>query len=328
MPGETEGVEVLLGWYKKGARARLERLGLDGRSAILRLEGRNILRPLVAIYDPSDDGDFSEWIEELVEVHKRAGIKFDRVDVWVPPRALEYAMDELSKVRGLGVEIVIRSTRELGSPVGEVSIESDEVPEKRSSLVRATFAPRKERKTTNQVGGGMEITQRMKNVKMTLEEGEDGLPTILREIKETIDQSLKSILEEIRRDKEADLLNRIQELERRVELLEAMIKLLGNQHVAPGAYQPVELNKPRTFKYETTTVPSPDSEIMRGQIEEGERKEGGGASREERQFNIPSTGEKAEPGPPSRAVSEDMLEEVLSNPWVEILRKKGEDVES
>ncbi len=328
MSGDSlEEIEPLLSWYRRTGRVQVESLGLDGRTIILKIEGRRrSIRSLVALYDPSSDGDFSIWLRDLINSHRRAGIEFDRVEIWTSSDMV----DELST--GLeefdeSIDIVIRSLSELGSPV---SFTYTSPPPKERADTRRVHRPslRKEESRTivvverREEGGGKYADPEAK---------EDSLVTILNEIKKTIDQSMKSIVEEVRRGKEIDLLNRIHELEKRVELLEAMIKLLGSQqgianlppdglaarnNVLPRL-EPADLK--RGLKRERSV------ELETTRTREEERREptpGYG-----HQVNIPSTQESGGPEESPTAGSEDILEEILSNPWVEILRRKGENVE-
>ncbi len=84
MPGDNlEEIEPLLSWYEKGADSvKVVSLGLDGRTVLLDIRGKKNIRLLVALYDPSSDGNFSMWLRDLIESHKRAGIEFNRVEFW------------------------------------------------------------------------------------------------------------------------------------------------------------------------------------------------------------------------------------------------------
>ncbi len=159
---------------------------------------------------------------------------------------------------------------------------------------------------------------------------DDSLTAILNEIKRTIDQSMKSIVEEVRKGNEIDLLNKIHELEKRVELLEAMIRLLGQQgtiNLQPAGWvmrnsvlpklEPTEIEN--EYRREQPT----GAEAVRTREEERAESTPG----DSHQVNIPSAQESGGSEEFPTTGSEDILEEILSNPWVEILRRKGEGVE-
>jgi len=323
-----EEIEPLLSWYKRTGRVQVESLGLDGRTVILKIEGkkRNI-RSLVALYDSSLDGDLSTWLRDLIDSHRRAGIEFDRVEIWTSPEMVDDLSAE-SEELGEDIDIVIRSLSELGSPVSPTLT----TPSKERTTSRRARKPslrKEESRTIVVVEERKEHGSRYEEPNRSME---DSLTAILNEIKRTIDQSMKSIVEEVRKGNEIDLLNKIHELEKRVELLEAMIRLLGQQgtiNLPQGGWaarnsvlpklEPTEIKIKSEYRREQPA----GAEAVR--TREEERAES--APRYSHQVNIPYAQESGGSEESPTTESEDILEEILSNPWVEILRKKGEDVE-
>ena len=330
MSGDNlEEIEPLLSWYRRTGHVQVESLGLDGRTIILKIEGRKrSIRSLVALYDPSLDGDLSAWLRDLIDSHRRAGIEFDRVEIWTSPE-MENELPAESEELDESVDIVIRSLSELGSPVTPTITALPSEERKTSRSIRRRPHLRKEESRTIVV---VEKREEHEDSSSEPDRGrEDSLTAILNEIKRTIDQSMKSIVEEVRKGNEIDLLNKIHELEKRVELLEAMIRLLGSQqgpvnlppagwaarNNAPPRMEPTELR--RDLRREQPTEP----EAVRTRGRGGEESALGYGH----QVNIPSGQEGSGSGESPTAGSEDILEEILSNPWVEILRRKGEDIE-
>ncbi|MDK2373241.1 MAG: hypothetical protein QI197_07695 [Candidatus Korarchaeota archaeon] len=329
MPGDNlEEIEPLLSWYRRTGHVQVESLGLDGRTIILKIEGRRgSIRSLVALYDPSLDGDPFIWLRDLINSHRRAGIEFDRVEVWTSPEMvneLSAGSEELDE----SIYIVVRSLSELGSPLSPTPTS---LPSEERATSRRTRRPSLRKEESRTIIVVEERKERGSKYEEPNKSREDSLTAILNEIKRTIDQSMKSIIEEVRKGNEIDLFNKIHELEKRVELLEAMIRLLGSQQGTvnlppagwagrsniPPRLEPTELR--REVKREQSTEP----EAVR--TGEGERVES--ALGYGHQVNIPSTQGSGGSGEPPITGSEDILEEILSNPWVEILSRKGEDVE-
>jgi len=322
-----EEIEPLLSWYKSRVESvQVESLGLDGRTIILKIEGKKgDIRSLVALYDPSLDGDLPTWLRELIESHRRAGIEFDRVEVWTPIEMADEQSIESEEING--VDIVIRSLSEIGSPVSPTPTSLSSGKRTISRKTRRPSLRKEERRTIVVVEERKEHDSKHEEPDRSRE---DSLTAILNEIKRTIDQSMKSIVEEVRKGNEIDLLNKIHELEKRVELLEAMIRLLGQQGTinlpppgwaarnnAPPKLEPAEIR--REFRREQPT----EAEAIRTREEERAESTPGYSH----QVNIPSAQESGGSEEPPTTGSEDILEEILSNPWVEILRRKGEDVE-
>ncbi len=328
MSGDNlEEIEPLLSWYKRTGRVQVESLGLDGRTIILKIEGRKRnIRSLVALYDPSSDGDLSTWLRDLIDSHRRAGIEFDRVEVWTSPGMVD-ELSAKSEELNEGVDIVIRSLSELGSPVSPTLTSP---PSEKRATSRRTRRPSLRKEESRTIVVVEERKERGSKYEEPDRSREDSLTAILNEIKRTIDQSMKSIVEEVRKGNEIDLLNKIHELEKRVELLEAMIRLLGQQGTinlppagwvarnnAPPKPEPAEIK--REFRREQPT----EAEAVRTREEERAESTPGYSH----QVNIPSAQESGGSEESPTTGSEDILEEILSNPWVEILRRKGEDVE-
>lgn len=311
-------IEPLLVWYKRTGYVTVESLGLDSRTVIIKIEGRRgSFNSLVTIYDPSSGAEFSEWLEDLIDSHRRAGIKFDRVEVWVSPERLEESEEESEKI---GANVIVRSLSELGS-AAPLSSRSTEFG--RSAARKEDTPP-----IDHEVERGMNmksISKGEKPVSITVLDGEidspDGvrdLSRALNEIKEVIDRSMRTILDEVRRVNEIDLIRRMSELEKRVELLEAMIRLLGSQRVPT--------NEPSTESIMEHGYHAKQERVTHDPDEQSAPEKEFGATIGEQQVNISSNVE-SRPKWSNPEPSEEVLEEILSNPWVKILSKKGEDVE-
>ncbi len=329
MSGDNlEEIEPLLSWYKRTGHVQVESLGLDGRTIILKIEGRKrSIRSLVALYDPSLDGDLSAWLRDLVDSHRRAGIEFDRVEIWTSSEVADELSAESEEI-DVSIDVVIRSLSELGSPVSPTLTT---LPSEKRAIGRRTRRKPSLRKEESRT---VVVVERREERNDRYPEPdqirEDSLAAILNEIKRTIDQSMRSIIEEVRKGNEIDLLNKIHELEKRVELLEAMIRLLGSQQGT--------VNLPPAWAARNNPPPRMEPTVLRGELKREQPAEpedvgmGGKENAEptlgySHQVNIPSGRESGGSEESQTTGSEDILEEILSNPWVEILRRKGEDIE-
>ncbi len=312
MPGESiYQLETLLGWYKKNlsGKVEFERLGLDGHSALITIRGRRELRLLIITFDPYRDGDFLSWIKSLMLVHKRASIKFDRVEVWVPPRDLRDLQEELDdeiKREGLLAKVTIRSMRDL-YPRDE-SIEINTPKRKNQNRIRTKIRERQDVKRTYQ-----EIKE--KQGKINKEFG-GYMNEIVNELKKAVHESMKSVLLEVKEEEnQLEIMNKLHELEKRVELLEAMIRLLGGQYPDNQFnLHPMDYKQHRIKSHSDNSYSKENAEMIKGHEEI--------KSYQKIEIN------KGAALPPSAQEADEVLKEMLSNPWVEILHKKGEKVES
>lgn len=320
-------IKQLLAWYKRIGNVTVESLGLESGTVIIKLEGRRrSFRSLVTLFDPSSDTDFSDWLKDLIASHKRAGVEFDRVEVWVPPERLDESIRESEK---FGANIVIRSLSEPSFASGLIISERNYKEREGSTLpkyreggekrVTAQFNPNREKSTTNREKSTIVATENNKlNSYNSAEiEKRENINEILNEIKAIIDQSMRTILDEIRRESDTNLVKRIEYLEKRIDVLEAVIKLLGNQGVS--------INEPFTQRMMEPSYVKRD-EVLHGSNDTRISEEEYRVVDETQQSNIPLK-EESEPESSTPSPSEDVLEEILSNPWIEILSEKGGDVE-
>ena len=151
----------------------------------------------------------------------------------------------------------------------------------------------------------------------TTEDEVRSLRAVVDEIREAVKDSIKSALQEVKRQEtQADVLAKLYELEKRIELLEAMIRLIGSG----------SLPAPQREIIPTTPAPTALPHREEGPIEGHEEPRGSPRTDTKTSEDIvkyDSGGRTSESsGPPEG--SENILEEILDHPWVEILREKGE----
>ena len=308
-------LEILLGWYRKNlpGSVKAERLGLDGRSVLITITGRRELKLLVTIFDPFEDVDFFSWARSLIDSHVRAGIHFDRVEVWVPQEEVDEIQDEMDRRIRLGENWLSKMTiRSLSDLSLRQSVEVDEGSIQRKRIKKST---RKEEITLRKEEQIVILEKPKRRTDGLKRSSSEDVEKIVNEIKKVIEDSIKSLLSKVEEKKnEVEIVTKLYELEKRVELLEAMIRLMGSQQYSPNQLsvrmEPSKIQHPRVSEHPK---------------EEKSEKEAIGEIAEEtmHQVNIPQT-----PKPPvSPEGADEVLEEILSNPWVEILRRKGEDVE-
>ncbi len=313
MSGESiYQLETLLGWYRKNlsGEVKFERLGLDGHSALITIRGRRELRLLITTFDPYVDGDFLSWVKSLMLAHKRAGIEFDRVEVWVPPRDLRDLQEELNDEtvkEGLLANVTIRSMIDLHPMEESIGVN---VPK---------------RKDRTHIEKRVKESQNIKRIRQKVEDRREKtdkefnkyVREIVNELKKAVHESMESVLSEVKEERnQLEIMNKLHELEKRVELLEAMIRLLGRQYTPNQLnLQTINTKHPQIESYGSSYHPKEEVKLTKGHEETESYKE----------IEI-NKGEIAVP--PSDQEADEVLREILSNPWVEILRKKGEEVES
>ncbi len=316
MSGESKyQFEALLGWYKKNlsGRVEVERLGLDGHSVLIAIRGRRELKLLITTFDPSEDGDFLIWIRSLIQAHKRAGIEFDRVEVWVPPEDLEDLQEELdngteSEEKWL-TKITIRSVRDLYPSETAAFI----VPKKKEKERNRAVTIR--RQNIEEIHREMRGESQRKSEKL-----EEYMKDVVNELKAALRESMESILSEVKEERnQIEIMNKLHELEKRVELLEAMIKLMGRQFYPLNQPEPVLVvdNKLRMESHSSNIDSKENAKIARNSHEGTITHQGIDINKDKKT------------NPPSDHEADEVFREILNNPWVEILRKKeGENIES
>ncbi len=313
MSGESiYQLETLLGWYRRNlsGEVEFERLGLDGHSALITIRGRRELKLLITTFDPYRDGDFINWIKSLMTAHKRAGIEFDRVEVWMPPRELTDIQEELNdeiKREELLTKVIIRSMGDLypRDELIEVRIPERNIQNRR---IKTKIRERQDAKISLQ-----EIEKRQRK---TDKEFSDYMKDIVNELKMAVRESMKSVLSEVKEERnQLEIMNKLHELEKRVDLLEAMIRLLGGQYPSNQInLQQMSTKQPQIESYSGSSYSERNVEVTE--------------SREETEPYQKIEINKSETAlPPDAQEADEVLREILSNPWVEILREKGEKVE-
>ncbi len=320
MSGESlSHIDVLLQWYTKNipGNIRREKLGLDGYSILISVSGRRELKLLVTMYDPSRDGDFIGWVRSVMDSHTRAGISFDRVEVWVPEDSFKDLQEEVERRYESGEKwlskVIVRNISEITSVKSIQTFSSDVYVSKGAKPQLVSEKPPSPKPPLIVVGSEIHEHKELKKRDINIEK-------LVSELRSVIEDSIKPLIAKIEEKHiEVEILSRLSDLEKRVELLEAVIRLLGSQ--APTnmvRVNRIELPQEETIEAKRAITEEKGSdrseEVML-------RRESYAEVRE--QVNI--LDKDSSPGVPEDA--RDVLEEILNNPWVDILRKKGEDIE-
>ncbi|MEM0016966.1 MAG: hypothetical protein QXJ48_00320 [Candidatus Korarchaeum sp.] len=289
-------------WYRGAGNIRSVKRGLDNRSFIIDLSGRREMRVLAVIYDPSTDDDLQEFVESLLDSYRRARIGFDRLDIWVPAPLYSRAQDLMEEAERRGLSWTSKvSLRSLTAPgdLGNEGIHEGRVASpKRSEGVKGSPNERKP-EPSRELRESKEVSLLIREVGREIGEG----------IARSLEESLRSILSSIDvRRSDSELILRIHELERRIELLESFIRILGN--------------------YGASSVPQIPREVpqVKEQLRPSRIAEEGRSKVEEVSVNIRNV-DKSEEALESSVSTDDLLAEIFNNPWVSILRKKGDHVE-
>lgn len=309
-------LSVVLERYRGAGSLKSVKRGLDDRSFIFEISGRREMRILAVVYDPSSDGNLQEFVEDLMDSYGRAGVDFERLDLWIPESLYRKAQELLEEAERRKWKWS-RSVTLWPLPV-PLSSEGPELEEgKRISRVREIEPVRIKEGNRNsdkeirfqddEVRGAKEIRALIKEMGREISEG----------IAKSLEESFKSLISSIDlRKSDPELISKIYELEKRIELLESFIRLLGTQ--GGVIYVPQQLREPPSIKFEdnapVTKITSPIDSVNFEKREEREMEVNLGAS--ERSFEVR----------PDEAG--DVLTEIFNNPWVSILSKKGDEVES
>jgi len=285
----------LIEFYRGAGNIKL-RGGLDESSFVIEISGRREIRVLVSIFDPSYES-VQEFVESLIDSYRRAGIVFDRLDLWVPKNLYATASREVEEGRAKGdswaSKVIVRSLDRSFIPDLEMKSVSREDPQiKRNS----------------QVARSSRITPDLDVGKLIQEVGKG----LAEEISKNLEIFIRGLLSSDLKKEDPELLHRIHELERRIELLESFIKILGSY----GTFS--SLPKP-SFQFSELFIES--STKQKSEIERVEKQVIPKIEEDihnERSYDVGSEG----------GSMEDVLSEIFNNPWVSILRRKGENFES
>jgi len=315
-------IDVLLQWYTKNTPGsiRRERLGLDGYSVLISVSGRRELKLLVTIYDPSRDGDFIKWVRSIMDSHTRAGISFDRIEVWVPEDSFKDLQEEVERRYESGEKwlskVIVRNVSEITSNVkGIPSVSSETHVSKRAEPQIVSDRSPSSKPPLIVVGSEVHERKELKKREISVEK-------LVSELRSVIEDSLKPLIAKIEEKQiEVEILSRLSDLEKRVELLEAVIRLLGSQ-VPTNVMKVNRIEQPREGTIDVRrAITERKGSSKSEEVILDKREEGYAEVRE--QVNI--LNEDSSPRVPED--TQDILEEILNNPWVDILRKKGEDIE-
>jgi hypothetical protein len=283
----------LIEFYRGAGDIKL-RGGLDERSFVIEVSGRKEIRILVSILDPSYES-VQEFVESLIDSYRRAGIGFDRLDLWVPKNLYAIANREVEEGRAKGdswaSKVTVRSLDR--SFALDLEMKSASKEEEDLKVPRRSRALRSDR-----------VVQDVDMRKLVHEIGKG----LAEEISKNLETFIKEILSSDIKKEDPELRNRIHELERRIELLESFIKILGSYGTVPS-------------------LPKLSVQDLREPLVESSPKQKPKVERVEEPI-IP----KIEGSPPDvrleASSTEDVLSEIFNNPWVSILRRKGEELES
>jgi len=285
----------LIEFYRGAGNIKL-RGGLDESSFVIEISGRREIRVLVSIFDPSYES-VQEFVESLIDSYRRAGIVFDRLDLWVPKNLYATASREVEEGRAKGdswaSKVIVRSLDRSFIPDLEMkSVSKEDLQIKRNS----------------QVARSSRITPDPDIGKLIQEVGKG----LAEEISKNLEIFIRGLLSSDLKKEDPELIHRIHELERRIELLESFIKILGSY----GTFS--SLPKP-SFQFSELVIES--STKQKSEIERVEKQVIPKIEEDihnERSYDVGSEG----------GSMEDVLSEIFNNPWVSILRRKGENFES
>ncbi len=144
---------------------------------------------------------------------------------------------------------------------------------------------------------------------------------IVEAVRQAVIQTIKPLISQLTTASEVEgrasreeLERRVRELEKRVELLESMIKLLSN--IQSGAaigpqptLQPIQLDLRPSIENPMEEREYLEEPVDEREVEEVPFDEGGG---------------RVEVEPSADVNPDEILKEIMENPWVDILKRKGE----
>jgi hypothetical protein len=307
-------MDYLIEFYRGAGNIKL-RGGLDERSLVIEISGRREIKVLVSIFDPSYES-VQEFVDYLIDSYRRAGIGFDWLDLWVPKDLYATANKEVEEGKAKGdrwaSKVTVRSLDRSFAPDLEVKSASKEVRDlqipRNSQVARSNaIADDAVKSKSSQVARS---NQMMPDMRKLVQEVGKGLA---EEISRNLGMFIRDLLSSDLKKEDPELIHRLHELERRIELLESFIKILGSYGSVPSFPRPSsqDLSEPvieRLPKQKTGI--EREKETTSPKIEEN--------IHNERPHDVMSEGGSAE----------DVLSEIFNNPWVSILRRKGEDLES
>lgn len=290
-------------WYRGAGNIKSVKRGLDSRSFVIELLGRREMRILAVIYDPSTDEDLQVFVESLLDSYRRARIGFDRLDLWVPAPLYPKAQDLIEEAERRGLswtsKVSLRPLTVSGDLESEGSYDIRGASFKRPEEVKSPLIERKP-EHSGEMRESKEVSLLIQEVGREIGEG------IARSLEESLRNILSSI--DVRRN-DLELLLKIHELEKRIELLESFIRILGGYGASNAPQIPREIPRAKeqfsSSRIAEETHSKTDEVVIKiGDVTKGEEVL------------------------PSNISTDDLLAEIFNNPWVSILRKKGDNVES
>jgi len=281
--------DLMLNWYQKqlGSRAELSRPGEDEYSVYIHIDDFEGGREVLAIFlVPKSIEEFIEVVRNEVKYLEEKEIFVDYIDVWVPHDwidRLEKVVDELNEeTEGFPI-IRTRDSMQLSIPISAI----EELVSRSKPLEISSFKSRIQKR----------IESRFK---------EDNKPALKHKTETRVgltEERLEEILERVIRRVEGerrinDVKRTVDELQRRISLLEEIIKLL----ISSKSSQP---------------WPPLDSSLVLSEQKSVEKKVVGRPTKFE-------TRRRTAPKPQPREYSPELMEEfVKDNPWAEVLRERG-----
>lgn len=273
--------DLLLNWYQRqlGSKVELSRPGEDEYSVYLHIEGFKGEKEVLAFFMiPESVEDFVEEVKRRIKLIDEKEVPVDFIDVWVPEEwigRLEEVVD--SYFGGENFPIIrIRDSSQLNIPL-QAFQELVPASPRKLEPVKRDFRLEEERRALRR-------ERRTYITNLTEERLEEVLERVIRKV------------EEERRIREVE--KSVGELQRRISLLEEVIRFLISSRTSPPAESPLALRG-----------------IEKRELREREE----GAQRVESRPKI-----MREPDRIPRKRSNELIEEFIKdNPWAEVLRRRG-----
>ncbi len=282
--------DLMLNWYQKqlGSRAELSRPGEDEYSVYVHIDDFEGGSEVLAIFlVPESIEEFVETIRNEIKYLEEKEIFVDYIDVWAPHNwvdKLEEVVDELNEETGGSPIIRIRDSIQLSIPISAIE-----------ELVSRSKPP--------------EISSFKSKIQKRMESRfkEDKKPALKKErethvslTEERLEEILERVIRRVEGERRINNVERtVDELQRRISLLEEVIKLLISSRGSKSQ-------------------PPLDSSLLLSEQKSVEKKVIKKPAKLE-----PSVGRTAVK-PQPKEYSPELIEEfVKDNPWAEVLKERG-----
>ncbi|RLG48360.1 MAG: hypothetical protein DRO06_01450 [Thermoproteota archaeon] len=325
----AEGPEILariIRWFNRGRNAVLEvRPGGDEETLFLkvRLPSGRAKWILSGAFKNFDEDIFRRWLRRHLRMAKEAGIELWRIDVWLSSIDQRYLEEMRERVLESG-DPEERRIFEMISPLAIADLGEE------SEAGEFWIPPRGEIKEEAEEARGVEEPAREERIpRHRVERPMRRSPTekVLSDLDERIEaleEELRNQLRVVRESAGDDLLRvKIESLEKRLELIEIIVRLLaaqtGPQRGIEITWTPLKEVERRGGREETLPEGRESSRSSSLTSERGERIE-------ESPRPVPARAVERASAREKREVSLELIEEVAEgNPWAEVLsRKKGD----